>query len=80
MPHTRLNIIACRTGLLPLMSLIKKEARFLSIERRNAIVDKAGLLAIRQIARGVFSLDEIVDFMGKSAYREGLIEDIGTIF
>ncbi len=54
----------------------KKEARFLSIKRRNAIVEKAGLHVIRQIARGVFSLDEIVDFMGKSAYGEGLIEGI----
>jgi len=49
---------------------------FLSVERRNEIVEKAGLNAIRQIARGVFSLDEIVGFMGKSAYGEGLVEGI----
>jgi ATP-dependent RNA circularization protein (DNA/RNA ligase family) len=54
----------------------KKENRFLSVKRRNEIVEKAGLNAIRQIARGVFSLDEIVAFMGKSAYGEGLVEGI----
>lgn len=54
----------------------KKENCFLSVERRNEIVEKAGLNAIRQIARGVFSLDEIIDFMGKSAYGEGLVEGI----
>lgn len=54
----------------------KRKARFFSIKRRNELIEKAGLHAIRQIMRGVFSLDEIVALMGKSAYGDELIEGI----
>lgn len=53
-----------------------KEQKFLSVQRRNSMVEKIGLPIVPLIKYGRLSLADIPDLIGKSAYGDDLCEGL----
>lgn len=56
--------------------LDRKTESFLSVERRNALIEPMGLVPIRQVAKGRFRLQKLIDLLRleRSAYHVGAVE------
>jgi ATP-dependent RNA circularization protein (DNA/RNA ligase family) len=48
----------------------RKAARFFSAARRNDLLEKAGIIPVPQVARGVFTLDELSGLLAQSRFGD----------
>lgn len=54
----------------------KQASRFLSVKRRNELLERMGIAIIHQCAKGRYQLQNLADFFGKSYYGDELCEGI----
>lgn len=54
----------------------KKENKFFSVQRRNEMLERMNVQKVPMLGRGKYSLDQLMQFMGKSKYGNGLGEGI----
>lgn len=54
----------------------KKENKFFSVQRRDEMLERMNVQKVPMLGRGKYSLDQLMQFMGKSKYGNGLGEGI----
>lgn len=54
----------------------KSEVKFLATLRRNQIFEQAGIVPIAELGRGFFTLDSLLQIMGKSHYTDAPCEGL----
>lgn len=54
----------------------KNNERFLSVEKRNHIMKQIGISRVPMLGKGIFTLEQLKSFIGKSKYSSGICEGI----